>query len=176
MGSRWVTKMQPNGPKTGPALWPVFMFSLCCCALKTWELPHVYYKQYVAILHRNSSGIYGKCGFYCSGSLRMHVRDPQNTLHILEVCNIDFFSSHCSTTRIIHRSQWNCGTKLSHFHNHHVRMCVIKPQRQQLFFLHANLLTVLAVMKQRNMKCVQRRREDISNAEKVVKDEDQGRW
>ena len=25
-------------------------------------------------------------------------------------------------------------------------MCVIKPQRHQLFFLHANLLTVLAVM------------------------------
>ena len=57
----------PNGPETGPAFWPVLMFSLCCCALKTCELPHVY-KQYVAILHRNSSGIHEKRGVYCSGS------------------------------------------------------------------------------------------------------------
>ena len=67
------------------------MFSLCFCALKKRGLPHVY-KQYVAILHRNSSWIYEKCVFYCSGSLKMHVRDTQNTLHILEVCSIDFLA------------------------------------------------------------------------------------
>ena len=48
-----------------------FMFSLCFCLLKTWELPHVY-TRYVAILHRNSTGIWEKC--------------------ILEVCNIHFLA------------------------------------------------------------------------------------
>ena len=44
-----------------------FLLSLCCSALKTWELPHVY-KQYVAILHRNSSDIMKNVVFIAVGA------------------------------------------------------------------------------------------------------------
>ena len=72
-----VVQKRPHGPETGPAFWPVFMLSLCCSALKTWELPHVY-KQYVAILHRNSTGIYEKmCFFSAVGDYKCMFKTPK---------------------------------------------------------------------------------------------------